>query len=257
MFLDTILADKRREIDESRRVRSQAALEHEAATMGPCRDFQQAIRKPGLSVIAEIKRASPSRGPIRPDLDPQALARGYEAGGCAALSVLTDGPHFGALDGDLPTARAAVSTPVLRKDFLISEYQIWESRVLGADAVLLIVAAVERPMLRRLIGLAAELGMCPLVEVHAEAEVGAAVDAGARVIGINNRDLHSFRVDLETAHRLRPMIPPEIAVIGESGISSPSEAALVRSWGVDAVLIGEALVRSADPAGLIRVLSAG
>ena len=255
MFLDTILADKRREVDENRRVRPQAALEPEVAGMGPCRDFQRAIRKPGLSVIAEIKRASPSKGPIRPDLDPQALARDYEGGGCAALSVLTDGPHFGALEGDLPAARAAVSIPVLRKDFLTCEYQIWESRVLGADAVLLIVAAMEPPTLRSLISLSAELGMCPLVEVHAEQEVEAAVDAGARVIGINNRDLRSFRVDLETTHRLRSMIPPEIAVIGESGISGPSEAALVRSWGVDAVLVGEALVRSDAPAGLIRHLS--
>lgn len=206
-------------------------------------------------MIAEIKRASPSKGPIRPDLDAQALARGYETGGCSALSVLTDGPHFGALEGDLPAARAAVSIPVLRKDFLISEYQLWESRALGADAVLLIVAALERQTLRRLISLAVELGMCPLVEVHAEDEVEAAVEAGARVIGINNRDLRTFRVDLETTQRLRTMIPPEIAVISESGISGPSEAAVVRSWGVDAVLVGEALVRSADPAALIRSLT--
>lgn len=257
MFLDVILADKQREVAEREAVRPLDVLERMAASANPCRDFQHALQKPGLSVIAEIKRASPSRGPIRPDLNALALAMEYEAGGCAVISVLTDGPHFGARDGDLPGARAAVSIPVLRKDFLTCEYQLWESRALGADAVLLIVAALERHALRRLISLSEKLGMCPLVEVHRQDEVEAAVDAGARVFGINNRDLHSFRVDLETTRRLRPMIPPGGVTISESGILGPAEAALVRSWGADAVLVGEALVSSPNPGDLIREMRSG
>lgn len=252
MFLDVILADKKKEVAEKLHARPLAALERMAANVDPPRDFLKALQRPGLSVIAEIKRRSPSKGPLRPDLIPESVATAYERGGCAALSVLTDGPHFGAHDGDLPSARASVSIPVLRKDFLLCEYQVWESRVLGADAVLLIVAALDGQTLRTLINLAGELGICPLVEVHGEDEVEVAVTAGARVIGINNRDLHSFKVDLQTTCRLRPMIPPGVIVISESGISGAGEAALVRSWGVDAVLVGEALVTSANPAELIR-----
>jgi indole-3-glycerol phosphate synthase len=171
VFLSRILEAKRREVEERSARQSLAELRLLAADAPPPRDFAAALRRPGLGVIGEVKRTSPSRGPIRPDLDPVALAREYEAGGCAAVSVLTDAPFFGALQGDLESARAAVSVPVLRKDFLLSEYQLHEARAMGADAVLLIVAALEAEELSALIGLAGDLGICPLVEVHTEDEV--------------------------------------------------------------------------------------
>ena len=256
MFLDRIVRKKREEIAEKSAKIPQSALERLAAQTAPARDLLAALRQPGLGVIAEIKRASPSRGPIRPDLDAAALALQYEEGGAAAISVLTDEPHFGARPGDLEAVRTAVSVPVLRKDFILSEYQLWESRAMGADAVLLIVAALETELLPRLIDLAMKLGICPLVEVHTADEVDVAVACGAQAIGINNRDLATFRVELETTRRLRPLIPPGPAVVSESGIVSPRDAALVGQWGVDAVLVGEALVASQDPAGFLRSLRA-
>jgi indole-3-glycerol phosphate synthase len=255
VFLSRILEAKRREVEDRSARRPLEELRRLAAGAPKPRDFAAALRRPGLSVLAEIKRASPSRGPIRPDLDPVALAREYEAGGCAAISVLTDRPFFGALPGDLESVRAAVAVPVLRKDFLISEYQLYEARAMGADAALLIVAALEREELSALIRLAADLGMCPLVEVHTEDEVRTALEAGATVVGINNRDLTTFKVDIETTRRRRPLIPPGVAVVAESGIGTPEDAALVAGWGVDAVLVGEALVASEDPASLVRAMS--
>lgn len=252
MFLEAILADKRTEVAQREVVLPLGDVQRLAEAASAPRDFLGALRQPGLSVIAEIKRGSPSRGAIRPGLDAAALAAQYAAGGCAALSILTDSPHFGAHAGDLPRAREAVSVPVLRKDFIISEYQVWESRSMGADAILLIVAALGTTDLRRMMALAAQLGMSALVEVHDESEVEAAVAAGAAIVGINNRDLHSFHVDVETTSRLRPLVPPGTVVVSESGISGPAEIASVRGCGVDAVLIGEALVCSGDPAGLIQ-----
>jgi indole-3-glycerol phosphate synthase len=256
VFLSRILEAKRREVEERSARRPLEELRRLAAAAAAPRDFATALRRPGLGVIAEVKRASPSKGPIRPDLDPVALARAYELGGCAAISVLTDEPFFAAQADDLESVRAAVSVPVLRKDFLLSEYQLYEARAMGADAALLIVAALEPEELSALIGLAVALGMCPLVEVHTEGEVEAALEAGAKVVGINNRDLTTFKVDLETTRRLRPLVPPGVGVVAESGIATPEQAALVASWGVDAVLVGEALVASEDPAGLVRAMSA-
>ncbi len=256
MFLSRILEDKKREVAEKRARVPLAILERRVADMAPTRDFLGAVRRSGLSVVAEIKRGSPSRGAIRPDLNPAGLAAQYQAGGCAALSVLTDAPHFLARPNDLEQARASVEVPVLRKDFLVDEYQLWESRAMGADAVLLIVAALETRTLARFLDLAEELSLCSLVEVHSEPELQAALDRGAPLMGINNRDLHSFQVDLDTTRRLRPLIPGGIAVVSESGISGPREAALVRRWGVDAVLVGESLVSNQDPAGMIRALMA-
>lgn len=253
-FLSRILETKRRETEKRSAQRPLGELRRQAETAPAPRDFLGAVQQPGLGVIAEIKRASPSRGPLRPELDAPALAREYEAGGCAAISVLTDSGYFGALPGDLPSVRGAVSVPVLRKDFHLSEYQLWEARAEGADAVLVIVAAMDRSSLARLIELARELGMCPLVEVHTAEEVAVAIDCGASVVGINNRDLSSFRVDLETTRRLRPLIPSWIPVVAESGIRGPEDARRVRDWGVDAVLVGESLVCSEDPRGLVRLL---
>jgi indole-3-glycerol phosphate synthase len=257
LFLETILASKKAEVAERARERPLTVLERAAAEAGPCRPFLEALQSPGLSVIAEIKRASPSKGPIRADLDPASLARQYEAGGCACVSVLTDLLYFGAREKDLPSARAAVSVPVLRKDFLLAEYQLWESRAMGADAVLLIVAALEPRRLETLIRLSADLGMSQLVEVHDEAELRTALDAGATIIGVNNRDLRSFQVDLETTRRLMPMLPSGVTSVSESGITGPREAGAVRSWGADALLVGESLVTSHDPVRLIRELRIG
>lgn len=255
MFLSKILEAKRREVEERSARAPLGELERLVARAPGPRDFGAALRPAGLAVIAEIKRASPSRGPIRTDLDAPALARQYEAGGCAAISVLTDEPFFGARPDDLGSVRAAVSVPVLRKDFLLSEYQLWESRAMGADAVLLIVAALGEDELSALIRLSRELGMTPLVEVHTEEEARTALECGATVVGINNRDLVTFKVDLETTRRLRPLVPPGVTVVAESGIGGPHEAALVREWGADAVLAGEALVAAGDPARLIQAMS--
>jgi len=257
MFLDRILEAKRREVDARRSHVPLETLKLRVAEAAEPRDLVSALRGDGLAIVAEVKRASPSKGPLRPDLDPVALARQYESGGCAAVSVLTDETNFAARPGDLPEVRGAVGVPVLRKDFVVADYQVWEARAMGADAVLLIVAALDPADLARLIDLAGQLGICPLVEVHTADEVRLALDAGARMIGINNRDLHSFRVDLEVTRRLRPLVPSGVLVVAESGISSAADAAAMRGLGVDAVLVGEALVTSEDPAALIRAMSRG
>ena len=257
MFLDRILEAKRVEVAERQREIPLETLKRRAGEAPAPRDMVAALRKPGLGVLAEVKRRSPSRGPLRPDLDAPALARQYEEGGCVAVSVLTEGPHFGARHDDLPAVRGAVSVPVLRKDFMLSDYQIWEARAMGADAVLLIVAALHMETLVRLTGIAERLGMTALVEVHSAEEVGLALEAGARLVGINNRDLHSFRVDLAVSQQLRPLIPAEVAVVAESGISVPSDAAGLHRLGVDAILVGEALVTAEDPAAAVRAMSIG
>lgn len=255
MYLETILAAKQVEVASRTAERSLAELERAVASMPATRDFIAALRKPGLSVIAEVKRASPSRGAIRPGLDAATLASSYEAGGCAAISVLTDAAHFGARGDDLQVARAAVSVPVLRKEFVISEYQLWESRAMGADAVLLIVAAMDAPALRRMVRLTTEIGLASLVEVHGEEETSTALDCGASIIGINNRDLVTFQVDLSTTARLIGLIPAGIPTVSESGISGPEDAAELYGLGIDAVLVGEALVTSPDPARSVRALA--
>lgn len=254
MYLEMILESKRAEIERARsRVPLSEVRGRAAATAAP-REFLSALTRPGLGVIAEVKRASPSRGAIRPDLDPVALARQYEAGGCAAMSVLTDAPFFGALPGDLETVRASVSVPVLRKDFLLDGYQLYEARAMGADAVLLIVAALDRIELADLVALAGDLGMAVLVEVHSAVDVEVAVRAGARIVGINNRDLKTFHVDVGTTTRLRALVPAGIAVVSESGIHDAETARRAREAGADAILVGEALVRAPDPAALIRAM---
>ncbi len=255
MFLDQILAQKRAEIAE-RSNGSMARIQQAAARAPEPRDFLAALKAPGLGVIAEIKRRSPSKGDLAPGLDPAAQAARYQEGGCVAVSVLTDGPSFGAQPGDLEAVRSTVSVPVLRKDFLLSKYQIWEARAMGADAVLLIVAALEPERLAALAELAQQLGMCPLVEAHTAGELLTTLAAGIPAIGINNRDLRTFKVDLDTTRKLRRMVPEEITVVSESGFATPVDAAKAASWGVDAILVGEALVRNAAPANLLRALSA-
>lgn len=254
-ILDEIVAWKRVEVARRAAERPLAELQQAAAAAArPPRDFVAALREPGVSLIAEVKRASPSAGPLRPGLDPAALAAEYAAANAAALSVLTDARYFqGSLD-DLRAARAAVSLPVLRKDFVVSPYQVYGARAAGADAVLLIVAVLDDPALDALHRLAQALGMAALVEVHDEAELRRALAIGPRVVGVNNRDLHTFRVDLGTTARLRVRIPDEVLLVAESGVHSPADVARLAAIGADAMLVGEALVRAVCPGEVAREL---
>lgn len=220
------------------------------------RSFRAGLTGPGLSVIAEIKRRSPSRGLLNPDLDPAGQARHYEAGGATAISVLTERDHFAGSPEDLEQVRSAVELPVLRKDFIVHEAQLWESVAIGADAVLLIVAILDDPVLRRLIAEAGNLGLDSLVEVHSGAEVHRALDAGAEIIGVNNRDLQTFAVDLGTAEQLAAQLSRAEVKVAESGIHSAADATRMKAAGYDAVLVGESLVKAPDPAALLSELKA-
>ncbi|MBI2939542.1 MAG: indole-3-glycerol phosphate synthase TrpC [Chloroflexi bacterium] len=256
MILDEIVAHKRAELAERKERETLAAVEARARGQVPPRDFAVAIRQPDLTLIAEVKKASPSKGLLAPNLDPVALATAYQAGGAAAISVLTDRRFFQGELAHLTTVRTQVDRPVLRKDFLVEPYQVFEARAAGADAVLLIVSILTDEELRDLHSLAHSLGMAALVEVHDEAEARRALAAGAEIIGINNRDLRTFRVDLETTARIRPLIPPDSTLVSESGIHTRGDVARLREWGVHAMLVGESLVRSGDPAGKIWELLA-
>lgn len=218
------------------------------------RPFAPALKKDEVGVIAEIKRASPSKGPLFPGLDPAALAQSYARGGAAALSVLTEPDFFSGSFLDLVQARRAVALPVLCKDFVVEPYQVYEARAFGADAILLIAALHPVPQLQYLRGLAKELDMAALIEVHDEEEVEKALSSGAELVGINNRSLKSFNVDLSTTLKLRGRIPPGVTVVSESGIHTRKDVAALESAGVNAVLIGEALVTSMDPENTIREL---
>ncbi|HYE98304.1 MAG TPA: indole-3-glycerol phosphate synthase TrpC [Planctomycetota bacterium] len=254
MILDEIVSAKRLEVRRAREERPWVELKAKARNVAPVPPFE--LRQPGaVSVIAEIKRASPAKGLLRPDLDPEALALAYKAGGARAISVLTDGTFFKGSIEDLRRARDAAGLPILRKDFVIDEYQLWEAKVLRASAVLLIVRILDRAQLADYLALAREeLKLAALVEVHSERELETALDAGAPLVGINNRDLDTFRVELATTARLRPMLPRETVVVSESGISSRDDMVLLRQMGVDAALIGEELVKAADPERKLKEL---
>ncbi len=270
-LLDEILAHKAAEVAAAREARPpedlQAALLvwMRASALGrpivPAhRPFREALLgRPGAGrrIIAEVKRRSPSRGAIQPAADPVAVARAYEAGGAAAISVLTDARYFGGSLRDLEAVRAAVALPVLRKDFIIDPYQLAESALAGADAVLLIARALPGDRLRQLLDEATGLGLEALVEVHDEAELAAASAAGATVIGINNRDLASFAVDLDITRRLAPLAPAGAVVVSESGITGPDDLAALEAAGAHAFLVGESLMRAADPAAALRALRGG
>jgi len=247
-MLDTIVAHKRAEVEGRRRDVSVQALRDRPLYAVPRRGLRAALaRQAPRGVIAELKRASPSRGTIRADYDVPALARGYAAAGATALSVLTDERFFrGALD-HLAEARAAAALPCLRKDFLIDPYQVEEARAWGADAVLLIAAAVAPNDGAALLAAAAESGLDVLVEVHAEAELAWALGAGATLVGINNRDLASFTVSLDTTERLAALVPTDVLVVGESGIRSRADVDRMRRAGAHAVLVGEAFMERPDP----------
>ncbi len=218
------------------------------------RDFAAALRRGKPAIIAEIKQASPSKGVLAQDFDPPKTARQYEAGGASALSVLTDRDFFqGSLD-DLQAARAAVSLPVIRKDFTIDEYQIVEAAAHGADAILLIAAILDVAEMRGFRELAASFGMAALVEVHDDAELDAALASGAEIVGVNNRDLRTFEVHLETSMRLAARIPSGLVKVTESGIHNATDVRMLMAAGFDAFLVGEHLMKSADPAAALRSL---
>jgi indole-3-glycerol phosphate synthase len=255
-LLDEIVAKKRSVVGERRAAVPRATLEARVAGLPPTRSLAAALqpRTPGVPrLLAELKRASPVAGLLARGFDPIPLAPGYVRAGAAALSVLTD-VHFQGSPADLAAVRLAVDCPVLQKDFVIDEYQIWEARAVGADAVLLIVAILDRMLLGDLAACAKALGLSALVEVHDEAELAAAADLGAGLVGINNRDLQTFRTDLATTERLAPRVPAGAIVVAESGIASRADVRRVAAAGAHAVLVGEALSRSGDPAAKIREL---
>ena len=253
-ILETILTRTREDLTLRQRTTPLRAVRHAAEEAPACRDFAGALRAPGLSLITEVKRASPSQGEIRANLDPAELARMYADHGAAALSVLTDGPFFrGSLD-DLRAARAAVDLPVLRKDFMVAPYQLFEARAAGADAVLLITAALDDPTLRDLHTLAGMLGMAALVEVHNAEELARALALEPAIIGINNRNLQTFEVRLETTESLSPHIPEDVIVVAESGVERAEDVQRLRRVGIDALLVGTALVAAADPGKKVEAL---
>ncbi len=247
-YLDRILEVTRERLGGQRRQRSLGDLEREAAHRGAPRDFLAAMAAPGISLVAEVKRRSPSAGAIRMEIDPAERAGAYERGGARALSVLTEPVFFsGSLD-DLERARGACALPVLRKDFVIDPYQVVEARAAGADAVLIIVAATgDRGLYGDLMAAVADLGLVPLVEVHDERELDLAFQADPALIGVNQRNLRTFEVDRTLAARLRRSIPSEVAVIAESGIGERADVEALEAAGVQGVLVGETLMRSDDP----------
>ena len=253
-YLDRILEHHRARAQKGQPA---ASLVADAAAAPPPRDFAGALSAQGLSVIAECKRRSPSLGPIDLDLDPASLAKEYVAGGASALSVLTDVEFFGGSPEDLVSARAGVEAPVLRKDFTVCESDVYEARAMGADAVLLIVAALDQSELSGLLSLSSELGMAALVEVHDEVEMDVALGAGAAMVGVNQRDLFTFVVDPGRALRMAYLIPPGVVSVAESGIGSPRQAAALEAAGYDAVLVGEHLLRSDDRRAAVRALAGG
>ncbi|MBI4227943.1 MAG: indole-3-glycerol phosphate synthase TrpC [Candidatus Omnitrophica bacterium] len=253
MMLARIIEHKRQEVALAKEVRPLEVLKERAPSFKPRRNFLAAISRPHqLNLIAEIKQASPSAGTIRADVDPVQIAQIYQAAGAQALSVLTDERFFGGHLGYLAQARAVTTVPVLRKDFLIDLYQVYESAVAGADAVLLIADLLSEPELRQFLATAAELGMAALVEVHTEEDLQKALAAGAEILGINNRDLHTFKVDRETTARLIRHVPKGKIVVAESGLRSHEDVLYVKSLGVHAVLIGEAFMAAPDIRAKVR-----
>jgi len=260
-FLERIVEAVRETVARRQAAEALAAvrLRAEAASVaeGPPRDFLGALRRPAgqpIRAIAEIKRVSPARGPLRPDLSPADQARLYREGGAAAISVLTEERFFAGSLADMVEAREASGLPTLRKEFVLDEYQVWEARAHGADAVLLIVAMLDDARLHTLHAAIVGLGMTAFVEAYSAQEVERAIRIGARLIGINNRDLHTFKVDLGNAERLRPLIPPGVVAAALSGIGSRADAERMEAAGYDAILVGESVVRSPDPAAKLREL---
>jgi indole-3-glycerol phosphate synthase len=256
MILDRIVAQTRFTVARARQLMPLGRLEAEARRMPRPRDFAGALRSGLIGCIAEFKRRSPSAGWLREGADPAQIALRYQSAGAAALSVLTDEPFFSGSLSDLRRARAACALPVLRKDFVVDVYQVVEARAAGADAILLIVGALTDPDLRALMAAAARWDLAVLCEAHDEAEIERALAASAKIVGINQRDLRTFDVDTTLALRLRPRVPHGRIVVAESGIRSQEDVQRLREGGVDAILVGEALMRAADPGLALKQLLA-
>ena len=259
-ILNAILARKAEEVEQRSRVRSLADLRVRVANQPPVRGFADAIKRKlaagDAAVIAEVKKASPSKGVIRADFNPADIARSYEAAGAACLSVLTDVDFFQGSNLFLGAARSVCKLPVLRKDFTIDPYQVYEARVIGADAILLIVAALEDGPLVEMAGLAMELGMDVLVEVHDIDELERALQTDCELIGVNNRNLRTFEVSLDTSIALKDAVPRDRTLVTESGIATPADVARMRAEGIHAFLVGEAFMRERDPGAALQRLFA-
>jgi len=256
-MLAQIAAEKRARIEELKKERPLAELKERLSGAEPLRPFAEELERMGISIIAEVKKASPSRGDFGPEFPVDELAARYEAGGARAVSVLTEEIFFKGCTGDLKAVRQAVHLPVLRKDFLLDSYQLYESRLLPADAVLLIAGLLPEKTLKEYLEISEELSLAAVVETHEAEEVAMALRAGAKIIGINNRDLRTFRTDVRQTVRLARLVPPEVILVSESGIRCAEDVLLLAAAGVDAILVGEALVLAADPARKIRELLGG
>ncbi|MEW5987513.1 MAG: indole-3-glycerol phosphate synthase TrpC [Chloroflexota bacterium] len=246
-ILDEIMAYHRQALPRQMREVPLADVRALAALAPPPLDFTAALRRPGVTLIAECKKASPSKGLLAPHYDPVELARAYLRAGAGAISVLTDGRHFQGSLADLRDVKEAIHAPVLRKDFIFHPYQVYEARAAGADAILLIAAVLADGELKELLELAGKLGMAALVEIHDEEELGRALSLRPSVIGINNRDLRTFQVDFDNTRRLRRLVPEGILTVSESGIRAAEDVRQMAALGIHAVLVGEALVKSKDP----------
>lgn len=253
-ILEKIVASKQQEVERQKELVPLRYLQARIQEAGPVRPFRESLRGSHVSVIAEIKKASPSKGRLVRQFDPVATARVYEEGGASAVSVLTDGPFFGGSLSFLPQVREVCSRPLLRKDFIIDPYQVVETRAWRADALLLIVAILSDAQLSELLSLAASLDLDALVEVHTEEELERALATGATLVGINNRNLHTFETSLETTLQLARRVPPEIVLISESGIFSQDDVEQVAAGGVDGILVGESLMRHPRPQQLLAEL---
>ncbi|MFD7298220.1 indole-3-glycerol phosphate synthase TrpC [Streptomyces sp. NPDC059897] len=254
--LDEIIDGVRADLAERQARVSLDELKERAEQARPAKDGVAALKGDGVKVICEVKRSSPSKGALAAIADPAALAADYEAGGASVISVLTEQRRFGGSLADLEAVRAKVDIPVLRKDFIVTSYQLWEARAYGADLALLIVAALEQPALESLIERAVSIGLTPLVEAHDEDEVERAVDAGAKVIGINTRNLKDLSVDRGVFERVAPDIPDHIVKVAESGVRGPHDLIAYANAGADAVLVGESLVTGRDPKSAVADLVA-
>ena len=255
--LDRILEARLLEVEHRKKVLPQTALKYGVKAASSLRDFSAALTRPGINILAELKPASPSRGVIRDPFDAIALATSLEAAGAAALSVLTEGEFFRGSLKNLRDARENVQLPVLRKDFIFDPWQVWESRANDADSFLLIVATLRDQQLIELIGLGRELGMEPVVEVHTSEELSRAIEAGSKIIGINNRNLKTLDVRIETSWELIEQIPDECIAVSESGIRTPGDVAKLRAAGFDAFLVGTSLMLAPDPAAALAELLGG
>ncbi len=254
--LESIVAGVREDLAAREALVDFAEIKRRAAAAPGPRDVMAALRAPGIGVIAEVKRRSPSKGELATIADPADLAASYAEGGARVISVLTEQRRFGGSLADLAAVRAVVDVPVLRKDFVVSPYQVHEARAYGADLVLLIVAALEQNVLDSLLDRVESLGMTALVEVHTEDECDRALEAGAKVIGVNARDLHTLAVDRTVFGRIAPGLPSDVMRVAESGVRGPGDLLTYAGWGADAVLVGEGLVTSGDPQAAVRGLVA-